>query len=110
MANGRLAIYPGSFDPITNGHLDVIRRARRLFDEVLVAVGVNSDKRSLLSLEERVDLVRTCTKDLDGIRVEHFEGLVVAFARERGAVTLIRGIRQSGDLDYEMRMFFANSR
>ncbi len=108
--NTRLAIYPGTFDPITLGHVDVIHRANRLFDRLIVAIGINTEKRTLFSTEERVELVRECTADLTGIRVESFEGLIVDFARERGASTLIRGIRQGGDLEYEMRMFFANSR
>jgi pantetheine-phosphate adenylyltransferase len=106
----RLALYPGTFDPITNGHVDVLERALRIFDVVEIAVGVNADKRTLLDLDERLQLIRTCTADLSGVTVGSFEGLVVDYARARGAVALIRGVRQGGDLEYEMRMYFANRR
>lgn len=106
----RLGLYPGTFDPITNGHLDVIRRARRVFDVVDVAIGINSEKRTLLSLEERLELAVSCTADWEDVTVSSFEGLVVDYARSRGAVALIRGVRQAGDLEYEMRMYVANRR
>ena len=106
----RLALYPGSFDPITNGHLDVIRRARRLFDRVEVAVGINTQKTSLLSVDERLQLIRSCTEGLEGVSTSSFEGLVVEHARARNAIALVRGVRQAGDLEYELQMFYANRR
>ncbi len=104
----RLALYPGTFDPITFGHLDILERALRLFDRVEVTIAVNADKSALLSTEERCDLVRRCTTHLAGISVASFEGLVVDYARRRGAAALVRGLRQVSDFDYEFRMAFAN--
>lgn len=103
-----LALYPGTFDPFTYGHLDVLERGLRLFDEIEVTVAINSDKKTLLSLEERCALIRRCTSDLDGVTVVPFEGLLVDQARHRGATALLRGLRQVKDFDYEFRMAFAN--
>lgn len=103
-----LALYPGTFDPFTFGHRDVLERALRLFDCVEVTVGVNAEKETLFSTSERTKLVRECTKDLEGVRVEPFEGLIVDRAREVGAVALARGLRQVSDFDAEFRMAFAN--
>lgn len=104
----RRALYPGTFDPFTFGHLDVLERARTLFDEIEVTVAVNADKRTLLDVEERCRLIEECTEHLDGIVVAAHEGLIVERARERQAVALIRGLRQVSDFDYEMRMALAN--
>lgn len=106
----RIAIYPGSFDPVTNGHVDVIRRATRLFDRLIVAIGVNTAKQTLFSTEERMALVRSATTGVPGLEVDSFDGMLVDYARRRGAVVIVRGVRQGGDLEYEMRMFFANRR
>ena len=106
---GRLAIFPGTFDPFTLGHLDVVERASRLFDTLEVAVGVNEMKSSLLTVEERQDLIRLATSHLENVRVSSFEGLVSEYALSRGAIALVRGLRQSGDFEYETRMAFANS-
>ncbi len=105
-----LALYPGTFDPLTNGHLDILERALHVFDRVEVTVAVNAGKTTLLSLPERTELVRTCTSHLDGVSVASFEGLLVDRAREVGAVALVRGLRQVSDFDYELRMAFANRR
>ncbi|MDX1547703.1 MAG: pantetheine-phosphate adenylyltransferase [Rhodothermales bacterium] len=102
------ALYPGTFDPITYGHLDVLERALRLFDAVEVTIAVHAGKTPLFSVEERVALVRRCTEHLPGITVEAFEGLIVDRARARGAAALVRGLRQVSDFDYEFRMAFAN--
>lgn len=110
MAADRIALYPGSFDPFTFGHLDIVRRAACLFDRVEVTVAVNAAKQPLLSIEDRCRLIRECTEDLPGVSVESFEGLLVDRARERGAVALVRGLRQLSDFDYEFRMAFANRR
>lgn len=106
----RLALYPGTFDPITYGHVDIIKKALRIFDEVELAVGVNVSKAALLSLEQRLALIRECTSEFQGVSVSAFEGLVVEHARKRGAIALVRGVRQVNDFEYEMRMYFANRR
>lgn len=102
------ALYPGTFDPFTYGHLDVLERALRIFDKIEVTVGVHAAKQTLLTVEERCELIRTCTADLEGVTVASFEGLLVDYARERGAAALLRGLRQVKDFDYEFRMAFAN--
>lgn len=102
------ALYPGTFDPITFGHIDVLERALRIFDEVEVTLAINAGKAPLLSVEERVALTRACTEHLDGVTVATFEGLIVDYARQRRAAALVRGLRQVSDFDYEFRMAFAN--
>ena len=98
----RRAIYPGSFDPVTNGHLDVIERARKLFDEVIVAVAHNDEKQPLFSLEERLDLLRQTAGKIDNVRVAQFDGLLVEFARKEEAGAVIRGLR--ADLRFRVRI------
>ncbi len=104
----RRAIYPGSFDPPHNGHLDVLRRAARLFDEVIVAVALNEQKAALFTVEERVAMLTECTRDLTNIRVASFHGLLVEFAREQGAIALIRGLRAVSDFEFELQMSLMN--
>ena len=104
----RRAIYPGSFDPITNGHLDVIQRAARLFDEVVVAVAYNEQKRSLFAVDERVALIRETTADIANIHVSRFDGLLVDFAREQGASAVVRGLRAVSDFEFEFQMALMN--
>lgn len=104
----RFALYPGTFDPFTYGHRDVLERALRLFDRVEVTVGINVEKDTLFSTEEREALIRKCTEDLEGATVASHEGLIVDRAQERGAVALVRGLRQVSDFDAEFRMAFAN--
>lgn len=106
----RLALYPGSFDPFTYGHLDVVERASRLFDLVEITVASNSDKEPLFSVEERSALIRECTVHLANVSVAPFEGLLVDYAKRRGAIALVRGLRQVSDFDFEFRMAFANRR
>lgn len=103
-----LALYPGSFDPFTYGHLDVLERALRLFDRVEVTVGVKAGREPMFTPEERCRLIRACTVHLDGVEVAAHEGLTVDRAREVGAVALVRGLRQVSDFDAEFRMAFAN--
>lgn len=104
------ALYPGSFDPVHNGHMDVIRRARALFDVVIVAVAENSQKEPLFGAEERAEMIRAATTDLAGVRVETFDGLTVEFARRCRAATIVKGLRGPADLEYEMRMAAVNHR
>jgi pantetheine-phosphate adenylyltransferase len=108
--DGGLALYPGTFDPFTYGHLDIVERAARLFDQVEVTIATNTRKEPLLSTEERVGLIRTCLEHLDNVSVAAFEGLLVTYAETRGAVALVRGLRQVSDFDSEFRMAFANRR
>jgi pantetheine-phosphate adenylyltransferase len=104
----RIAVYTGSFDPITLGHRDVIQRAARIFDRIVVGVGINPDKQPMFSLEERVGLVRSSLDGLDNVQVERFGGLSVAFVREQGAQVLLRGVRSLTDIEAEFTMTLAN--
>ena len=104
----KIGVFPGQFDPITNGHLDVIRRGVRLFDELIVGVGVNPEKRELISLVERVRIIRTLLKDEPGVRVEQYTGLTVDFVRRAKATAILRGIRDVSDLRYEFQLALAN--
>lgn len=106
----RCAIYPGSFDPVHNGHLDVLRRAARLFDEVIVAVAVNNQKQTLLSRDERIALLEESARDLVNVRVAHLEGLLVKFAREQRAGVIVRGLRAISDFEFEFQMALMNRR
>ncbi|MET7750924.1 pantetheine-phosphate adenylyltransferase [Micromonospora sp. NPDC005367] len=100
----RRAVCPGSFDPVTNGHLDIIGRASRLFDEVIVGVLVNQSKSGLFTVEERIDMLREVTASYDNVRVESFRGLLVDFCRAQHASVLVKGLRAVSDFDYELQM------
>jgi pantetheine-phosphate adenylyltransferase len=104
----KIGIFPGQFDPITNGHLDVIRRGVTLFDELVVAVGINPEKRELFTLDERVRMIRSLLKDVPGVRVDKYSGLTVDFARQSKATAILRGIRDVSDLRYEFQLALAN--
>jgi pantetheine-phosphate adenylyltransferase len=104
----RRAIYPGSFDPPHNGHIDVLRRASRLFDEVIVAVAFNDQKRAFLSATERVDLLKQCAGDLPNVRVASFDGLLIEFVRQQEAGVVIRGLRAISDFEFEFQMALMN--
>ena len=104
----RLAVYPGSFDPLTFGHLDLIQRAAKLFDTIVVAVAYNSEKQGLFSPEERIAMIEECTSDLGNVQVERFSGLTVDLARDRKAIALIRGLRAVSDFEYELTMAATN--
>ena len=106
----RIAIYPGSFDPVTYGHIDLIKRATHIFGEVIVAVAENSHKKTLFTLEERLDMLKESTKGLKRIRVEAFDGLVIEFARRKKVNVLIRGLRMISDFEYELQMALTNRR
>lgn len=106
----RLGIYPGSFDPPTLGHLDVVERAALLFDEIIVAVGVNSSKKPLLSVEDRIEALRAATKELPNVRVDSFSGLLVDYVRQQGARAIVRGLRATADFEYEFQMAMVNRR
>lgn len=106
----RRAIYPGSFDPVTNGHLDLIERALGMFDEVVVAVASNKNKKPLFSTEERVDLIKATLGERPGLFVESLEGLLVEAARKREAFVVIRGLRAVSDFEFEFQMALTNRR
>ncbi len=105
------ALCPGSFDPVTNGHLDIIERTARHFDDVIVAVIRNPQKTgSLFTLEERQELLHECVKHLSNVRIEFFKGLLVEFAKEHGASSIVKGLRAVSDFDYELQMAQMNQR
>jgi pantetheine-phosphate adenylyltransferase len=104
----RIAVYPGTFDPFTLGHLDVLLRALRLFDKVIVAVAPNGEKRPLFSLDERLAMVSDAVRDMQGVSVEPLYGLTVLLAQSRGAITLVRGLRKFTDFEYEFDLAHTN--
>jgi pantetheine-phosphate adenylyltransferase len=104
----KIGVYPGTFDPITNGHVDLINRSLRMFDKVYVAVALNPQKHPLFSLDERVEMVRAVTKDLPPVEVQAFQGLLVRFVRERGAHAIIRGLRAVSDFEFELQVALMN--
>jgi pantetheine-phosphate adenylyltransferase len=104
----RKVLYPGTFDPVTNGHIDIINRAREMFDGVIVTVAVNPTKVPLFTVEERVEMLRKSLADIDNVTVDSFDGLVVDHAHETGAVGIIRGLRALSDFEYEFQMALMN--
>ena len=104
------AIYPGSFDPVTNGHLDIIERAASTFDELIVAVAVNKEKQPLFSFEERVELLRETCGHLENVQVDYFSGLTVDYVESKGATVIIRSLRAVSDFEYELQMALTNKR
>jgi pantetheine-phosphate adenylyltransferase len=108
MPHSRIAIYPGSFDPVTLGHEDIVRRGAQLFDELTVAIGINPEKSPLFSHEERVTVLREVFSDLPNVKVASFHGLTVDYARSIGATVMLRGLRTVSDMDAEFTMALAN--
>ncbi len=102
-------VYPGTFDPITNGHMDVINRACKIFDEVIVAVALNESKTPYFSHERRIELARIATAGLEKVRVKGFSNLLVDFVRDEGATTVVRGLRAVSDFEYELQIGYANA-
>jgi pantetheine-phosphate adenylyltransferase len=108
VSRGTISIYPGSFDPLTNGHLDLIERGARLFHRLIVAILRNENKASLFSVEERVEMLRKSVMHLANVSVESFDGLLVRFAAQKGASVVLRGIRAVSDYEYELQMALMN--
>jgi len=106
----RTAIYPGTFDPITNGHLDILIRAKELFDGVTIAIAADNKKTPLFTLGERMELLLEATKDMPNVSVRVFEGLTVEFARQCGAVAILRGLRALSDFEYEFQLALMNKK
>jgi pantetheine-phosphate adenylyltransferase len=104
-----LAVYAGSFDPVTYGHIDVMKRAANLFDEVVVAVGVHPSRKPLFDVEERLELLRAVSTDLKNLRIDSFQGLLIHYCEQIGARVLIRGLRHSMDFEYELQIAQANT-
>jgi pantetheine-phosphate adenylyltransferase len=108
--NNRIAVYPGSFDPITNGHVDIIKRGIRLFDKIIVLVAYNPAKTSLFTVEERVAMIKETFKDVESVQVDSYSGLLVDYLREVGANVILRGMRALSDFEYEFQMALMNRR
>lgn len=106
----RIGIYPGSFDPATLGHLDIIRRAARLFDKLIVAPMINGEKQSSFTMDEKVDFLRRMTKDIPNVEVESFSGLLADYVKEKNASAIVKGLRAVSDFEYEFQMALANKK
>ena len=105
-----IAIYPGSFDPITNGHLDILKSGAEIFEKVIIAVSYNANKKGFLTIDERVRLIQESVKDFPNVEVDSFEGLTVEYAKKRGASVLLRGLRTSFDFECEMQLSQTNNK
>jgi pantetheine-phosphate adenylyltransferase len=106
--SARIAVYPGSFDPLTNGHVDIIQRGAALFDRIVVAILVNPEKAPLFTVEERVEMTREVFKSQPDVEIDTFDGLLVEYARQRQATVIVRGLRAISDFEYEMQMALMN--
>lgn len=105
----KIAVYPGSFDPITNGHLDIIKRGAKIFDKIIVAVLINVDKKYLFEIDERVELIKKVTRDIGNVEVRSFNGLLVNLLKECDSNIIIKGLRTTLDFEYELQMAFMNN-
>ena len=105
----KVAIYPGSFDPITNGHLDILKSGSEIFDKVIIAVSYNINKQSFLYTDERVELIKKAVEHLDNVEVDAFEGLTIEYAKKKGVQVLLRGLRTSFDFEYELQLSQTNN-
>ncbi len=103
-----IAIYPGSFDPVTNGHLDIIKRSSKIFDKVIVAVARNPNKTPMFTIQERVNFLERVVKSIPNVEVDHFEGLLVDYVKEKNAIVIIKGLRAISDFEYEFQMALMN--
>jgi len=106
----RIAIYPGSFDPVTNGHLDILERGLYIFDHVIMAILINPTKKSLFTVDERVDILKECTKDIENVEIDTFDGLLVDYANSCNAAAILRGMRAVSDFEYEFQLALMNRR
>ncbi|VAX30511.1 Phosphopantetheine adenylyltransferase [hydrothermal vent metagenome] len=106
----RIAVCPGTFDPVTNGHIDIVMRSLSIFDEIVVAVAPNPKKTPLFKIEERMDLIRESFKALDRVTIESFDGLLVDYVKQKGGVAIVRGLRAISDFEYELQMALMNRR
>jgi pantetheine-phosphate adenylyltransferase len=106
----KIAICPGSFDPVTLGHIDIIKRASKMFDKVVVSVLVNPDKKPSFSIDERISLLQEATSDLTNIEIESFNGLLATYAKEKNAVAVVKGLRAMSDFEYEFQMALTNKK
>ena len=104
----KIAIYPGTFDPVTNGHIDILERALKLFDKVIITIARNTAKNPLFTEEERITLLRQVTKHFKNVEVDSFEGLLVEYVEKRGAISVVRGLRAMTDFEYELQMALMN--
>lgn len=103
-----IAIYPGSFDPVTNGHLDIIERTAAIFDKVIVAILINSNKKPTFTIEERMDMLKAATSHIKNVQIEFFDGLLVDFVKAKGARVIVKGLRAISDFEYEFQMAMLN--
>jgi pantetheine-phosphate adenylyltransferase len=106
----KIAVYPGSFDPVTNGHMDIIKRGLRMFDELIVLIAYNRNKKTLFTVNERQEMIREVIKDCNNVRVESFDGLLVDFVKGAGANVILRGLRALSDFEYEFQLALINRR
>ncbi len=105
----KIAVYPGSFDPVTKGHIDILKNGAEIFDKVIIAVAKNSEKSAFLTVDERVKLIQESVKDIENVEVDSFDGLTIEYAKKCGAKVILRGLRAVSDFEYEMQLSQANS-
>jgi pantetheine-phosphate adenylyltransferase len=104
----KTAIYPGSFDPVTNGHLDILKRAQKFFEKIIVAVIVNPEKKAYFSLNDRLQMLKACLRAMPKVEIDSFDGLLVDFAKKKGVSAIVRGLRAVSDFDYEFQLAITN--